>query len=288
MSTTAPLLQVEELTKHFGVRRGAGGVKAVDGVSFDIRPGETLGLVGESGSGKSTTGYCILRLLDVTSGTVTFDGKDITRIRGESLRRLRRDMQVIFQDPLASLNPRMTVGEIIMEPMEVHGIGDRASRRAELTRLLDMVGLSAGAVERRAHEFSGGQCQRIGIARALALKPKLIICDEPVSALDISIQAQVLNLLKDIQRDFSLTYLFIAHDLAVVRSISDHIAVMQRGKIVEAGPAQQVYDAPTHPYTQQLLAAAPVADPRVMRDRRIRRREAEAADSQGTAPAVSA
>jgi oligopeptide transport system ATP-binding protein len=280
MSTpaTAPLLEVTDLTKTFGGRRrsGAEGVKAVDGVSLTVGRGETLGLVGESGSGKSTTGYCILRLLDATSGTIRFDGEDITQLRGRSLRGLRRRMQVIFQDPLAAHNPRMSVGDIIAEPMVVHGVGDPASRAAEARRLLDLVGLPSSAMERRPREFSGGQCQRISIARALALKPDLIICDEPVSALDVSVQAQVLNLLKDLQDELGLAYLFIAHDLAVVRSISDRIAVMQRGRIVETGAAAEVYDAPQHEYSRQLLGSAPVADPAEMRRRRLHRRAAVA------------
>jgi ABC-type oligopeptide transport system ATPase subunit len=274
-----PLLEVTDLVKRFGGsrRRGDQGVAAVDGVSLTVRRGETVGLVGESGSGKSTTGYCILRLLDATSGTIRFEGEDITHLSGSPLRALRRRMQVIFQDPLASHNPRMPVGDIIAEPLVVHGVGDRAGRAAEARRLLDLVGLPSSAMERRPHEFSGGQCQRISIARALALKPSLLICDEPVSALDVSVQAQVLNLLKDLQDELGLAYLFIAHDLAVVRSISDHIVVMQGGRVVEAGPATEVYDSPQHEYTQRLLAAAPVADPAVMRQRRVERRAAAVA-----------
>jgi ABC-type oligopeptide transport system ATPase subunit len=280
-----PLLKVHELTKHFVSsssrfsRKGPEVVKAVENVSFEVRPGETVGLVGESGSGKSTTGYCILRLLDVSSGTITFDGRDITRLRGEPLRRLRRDLQVIFQDPVASHNSRMTVGEIITEPLDVHRIGDAASRQAEMYRLLDLVGLDRRAASRSVREFSGGQSQRIGIARALALKPKLIICDEPVSALDVSVQAQVLNLLKDIQEETQIAYLFIAHDLAVVRAISDRIEVMRSGRNVESGPAEDVYEHPSHPYTQALLASAPVPDPRAMRARRAERVRLLAADS---------
>jgi oligopeptide transport system ATP-binding protein len=272
-----PLLKVHRLTKQFVSsgsrfsRKGSEVVTAVDNVSFEVRPGETVGLVGGSGSGKSTTSYCILRLMDVTSGTITFDGRDITNLRGKPLRQMRRDLQVIFQDPVASHNTRMTVGEIITEPLDVHKIGDTASRQAEMYRLLDLVGLDRKATHRRAHEFSGGQSQRIGIARALALKPKLIICDEPVSALDVSIQAQVLNLLKDIQEETGIAYLFIAHDLAVVRAISDRIEVMQSGRIVESGLAADVYEHPTHSYTQALLASAPVPDPRAMRTRRAER-----------------
>jgi oligopeptide transport system ATP-binding protein len=285
-----PILEVRDLSKHFGNsgglfgRRGATGVRAVDGVSFTVERGQTLGLVGESGSGKSTTGYCVLRLIEPTSGTIRFQGKDITAVRGEPLRRLRRDMQVIFQDPLASLNPYMSVEEIVAEPLLVHGIGTGAERAATVRRLLDLVGLPAAAAGRRPHEFSGGQCQRIGIARALALEPQLIVCDEAVSALDISIQAQILNLLKDIQRDTGVSYLFIAHDLAVVRTISDSIAVMQKGKVVESGPAAQVYDSPEHAYTRQLLAAAPVPDPRAMRARRA----AQRATLQGAAEPAAA
>jgi oligopeptide transport system ATP-binding protein len=283
--TATPLLRVDALTKHFVspgsrfARKRQEIVKAVDDVSFEVRPGETVGLVGESGSGKSTTGYCILRLLDVTSGTITFDGQDITGLRGEALRRLRRDLQVIFQDPVAAHNSRMTVGEIITEPLDVHKIGDSTSRQAEMHRLLDLVGLDRAAARRRAHEFSGGQSQRIGIARALALKPKLIICDEPVSALDVSIQAQVLNLLKDIQQETQIAYLFIAHDLAVVRAISDRIEVMQSGRIVESGAAGDVYENPSHPYTKALLASAPIPDPRAMRTRRAERARLLAAAS---------
>jgi ABC-type oligopeptide transport system ATPase subunit len=272
-----PILEVRDLTKHFGntgglFGRGASGIRAVDGVSFTVERGRTLGLVGESGSGKSTTGYCVLRLIDPTSGTIRFQGEDITAVRGEPLRRLRRDMQVIFQDPLASLNPYMSVEEIVAEPLLVHGIGTGVERAASVRKLLDLVGLPAAAAGRRPHEFSGGQCQRIGIARALALEPQLIVCDEAVSALDISIQAQILNLLKDIQRDTGVSYLFIAHDLAVVRTISDSIAVMQNGKVVESGSAAEIYASPGHPYTQQLLAAAPVPDPRAMRARRAAKR----------------
>ncbi|MGI8721217.1 MAG: ABC transporter ATP-binding protein [Geodermatophilaceae bacterium] len=278
--TSAPLLSVRGLSKHFarpGMRRrsrpGAQDtvVKAVDDVSFDVGAGQTVGLVGESGSGKSTTGLCILRLLDATSGSIHFDGTDITGLSGTPLQRLRRDLQVVFQDPLASHNPRMTVGEIITEPLVVHKVGDVASRAARMRQLLDLVGLDSAAVGRHAREFSGGQSQRIGIARALALEPRLIVCDEPVSALDVSIQAQVLNLLKDIQDGTGVTYLFIAHDLAVVRAISDHIEVMQSGRIVESGPADEVYANPQHPYTKALLAATPAADPTTMRRRRAER-----------------
>ena len=243
-------------------------VRAVDGVSFDVAEGETLGLVGESGSGKSTTGYRILQLLKPTSGEIHFDGKELTALGREDLRRMRREMQIVFQDPYASLDPRMTVGDIVSEPLVVHGIGNRRDRGDRVRYLLDVVGFNPTFTNRYPHEFSGGQRQRVGIARALALNPKLIVCDEPVSALDVSIQAQILNLLKDLQRDFNLTYLFIAHDLAVVRSMSDRIAVMNRGKIVEIGPAEEVYGTPKEEYTKALLAAVPVPDPRRMRNAR--------------------
>jgi ABC-type oligopeptide transport system ATPase subunit len=273
-----PLLQVTDLHKHFPVRGGVliertvSEVRAVDGVSFEIEEGMTLGLVGESGSGKSTTGYCILQLLKPTSGSIRFLGKELTELRREELRRMRREMQIVFQDPYASLDPRMTVGNIVAEPLEVHGIGSKKSRRNTVRHLLDVVGFNPNYTNRYPHEFSGGQRQRIGIARALALNPKLIVCDEPVSALDVSIQAQILNLLKDLQRDFGLTYLFIAHDLAVVRSMSDRIAVMNNGKLVEIGPAEEVYTNPREEYTKALLSAVPVPDPRRMRERKAERR----------------
>ena len=244
------LLTVTDLTKHFPVRKGilwektVGYVKAVDGVTFSIPEGKTLGLVGESGSGKSTTGYCILQLIRPTAGSIRFQGKELTTLKGEQLRRTRQEMQIVFQDPYSSLDPRMTVGNIVSEPLEVHGMGTRRSRTETVRRLLEVVGFNPNFTNRYPHEFSGGQRQRIGIARALALNPKLIVCDEPVSALDVSIQAQILNLLKDLQRDFGLTYLFISHDLAVVRTMSDEIAVMNQGKLVEVGPAEQVYSLP--------------------------------------------
>ncbi|HEY6018268.1 MAG TPA: ATP-binding cassette domain-containing protein [Gaiellaceae bacterium] len=277
MSSNGVLLEVEGLQKWFPVRAGfiehtVDHVKAVDDVSFEIREGETLGLVGESGSGKSTTGYCILQLLKPTGGSIRFAGKELTTLGREEMRRMRREMQIVFQDPYASLNPRMTVGDIVGEPLLVHGIGNRRGRKETVRKLLDVVGFDPGYVNRYPHEFSGGQRQRIGIARALALNPKLIVCDEPVSALDVSIQAQILNLLKDLQRDFGLTYLFIAHDLAVVRTMSDRIAVMNRGKLVEIGPAEQVYTRPENDYTKALLAAVPVPDPRRMRERKQERR----------------
>jgi len=283
MGVNGALLAVSDLYKHFPIRKGVliertvDYVKAVDGVSFEIREGETLGLVGESGSGKSTTGYCILQLLKPTSGSIRFLGSELTQLGREELRRMRREMQIVFQDPYASLDPRMTVGGIVSEPLEVHGIGTRRSRRETVRRLLDVVGFNPSYTNRYPHEFSGGQRQRIGIARALALNPKLIVCDEPVSALDVSIQAQILNLLKDLQRDFGLTYLFIAHDLAVVRTMSDRIAVMNRGKLVELGPAEEVYSHPKDPYTKALLTAVPVPDPRKMKERKAERARLRAA-----------
>jgi oligopeptide transport system ATP-binding protein len=276
-SQNGALLSVHDLQKWFPIRRGVlvertvGHVKAVDGVSFDIAEGETLGLVGESGSGKSTTGYCILQLLKPTAGSVRFMGRELTEIGREDLRRMRREMQIVFQDPYASLDPRMTVGGIVAEPLEVHGIGTRSSRRETVRRLLDIVGFNPNFTNRYPHEFSGGQRQRIGIARALALNPKLIVCDEPVSALDVSIQAQILNLLKDLQRDFGLTYLFISHDLAVVRAMSDRIAVMTLGKLVEIGTADQIYNDPKDEYTKALFSAVPVPDPRRQRERKAER-----------------
>jgi oligopeptide transport system ATP-binding protein len=279
MSSNGHLLEVRDLHKHFPIKQGllvehtVGEVRAVDGISFEIGEGETLGLVGESGSGKSTTGYCVLQLLKPTSGAVRFMGRELTELGGEELRKMRREMQIVFQDPYSSLDPRMTVGDIVSEPLQVHGVGSRRDRRARVRTLLDVVGFNPNYTNRYPHEFSGGQRQRIGIARALALNPRLIVCDEPVSALDVSIQAQILNLLKDLQRDFGLTYLFIAHDLAVVRSMSDRIAVMNRGKIVEWGAAEQVYNSPQDEYTKALIAAVPVPDPRRQRERRAERRK---------------
>ena len=275
---TEPLLGVTDLKVHFPIRRGllfdrtVGHVRAVDGVSFEIHEGQTLGLVGESGSGKSTTAYAALQLLRPTAGAVRFLGRELTTLRGEELRRMRREMQIVFQDPYASLNPRMTVGRIVGEPLQTHGLGSRRSRRATVAHLLELVGFDPAYTNRYPHEFSGGQRQRIGIARALALNPKLIVCDEPVSALDVSIQAQILNLLKDLQRDLGLTYLFIAHDLAVVRGMSDTIAVMREGVIVEQGPAERVYTEPESDYTRALLAAVPVPDPERMLERKAERR----------------
>jgi oligopeptide transport system ATP-binding protein len=288
MSTDkSPLLQVTELHKHFPIKEGllierkVGEVRAVDGVSFDVQPGETLGLVGESGSGKSTTGYCVLQLMKPTSGSVKFEGTELTELGREDLRRMRREMQIVFQDPYSSLDPRMTVGDIVGEPLIVHGIGTRRDRSARIRELLDVVGFNPSYTNRYPHEFSGGQRQRIGIARALALSPKLIVCDEPVSALDVSIQAQILNLLKDLQRDFGLTYLFIAHDLAVIRGMSDRIAVMNRGQLVEIGPAERVYTNPQDDYTKALLSAVPVPDPRAMKERKAARRQLRHALSEG-------
>jgi oligopeptide transport system ATP-binding protein len=279
LSTNGALLQVRDLRKEFPVRSGfliervSHTVKAVDGISFDIAEGRTLGLVGESGSGKSTTGYCVLQLLKPTAGSIRFQNKELTKLGREEIRRMRREMQIVFQDPYSSLDPRMTVGDIVAEPLDVHGVGSRRTRRDRVRELLDVVGFNPDYVNRYPHEFSGGQRQRVGVARALALNPSLIVCDEPVSALDVSIQAQILNLLKDLQRDFGLTYLFISHDLAVVRSMSDDIAVMKDGQIVETGPADEVYERPKHEYTRALLTAVPVPDPRRMRDRRAERRK---------------
>ena len=273
MSDQAPLLSVRGLKKHFIVKGGVLGrevdrVYAVDGVSLDIAPGETLGLVGESGCGKSTTGRCIMRLLDVTAGEIWFEGRDVTRIDGAALRGLRRDLQIIFQDPYASLNPRHTVGTIISEALIIHRLAkNRRELENRIVDLLETVGLEADHMRRYPHEFSGGQRQRIGIARALAVEPKLIVCDEPVSALDVSIQAQVINLLEDLQRKFSLTYLFIAHDLSVVEHISDRVAVMYLGRVVEIASARELYDNPRHPYTEALLSAVPIPDPKVKRKR---------------------
>jgi oligopeptide transport system ATP-binding protein len=287
MSTAGVLLEVTDLHKHFPIKEGllierkVGEVKAVDGVSFEIKAGETLGLVGESGSGKSTTGYCILQLLKPTSGSVRFEGIELTELGREALRRMRREMQIVFQDPYSSLDPRMTVGDIVAEPLIVHGIGTRRDRSVRIRELLDVVGFDPSYTNRYPHEFSGGQRQRIGIARALALSPKLIVCDEPVSALDVSIQAQILNLLKDLQQDFGLTYLFVAHDLAVVRTMSDRIAVMNKGQLVEIGLAEEVYTNPQNDYTKALLSAVPIPDPRAMKERKAARRELRHALAEG-------
>ena len=256
-ATDAPLLRVIDVVKHFSAGVGA-TVKAVDGVSFDIRPGETVGLVGESGCGKSTLGRLITRLLPVTSGQILFDGVDLTALRGEHLRQQRKQLQIIFQDPFASLDPRMTIGDIIGEPLVNFGLAGRHEKDRRVQELLRVVGLNPYFNNRYPHEFSGGQRQRIGIARALALRPKLIVCDEPVSALDVSIQAQIVNLLEDLQAEFHLTYLFIAHDLSVVRHISDRVLVMYLGKLVEIAPSDVLYQSQQHPYTRALLSAIPV------------------------------
>ena len=267
---TSPLLSIENLRVHFPVRAGVllrqtGAVKAVDGVSLDIAPGETLGLVGESGCGKSTLGKAIVRLLKPTTGSIHFQGHDITHISQHALSPTRRDIQMIFQDPAESLDPRMSVRAIIEEPFAIHGIGTHGERIQQVNALLDRVGLPISAAERYPFEFSGGQRQRIGIARALALKPKLIVCDEPVSALDVSVQSQILNLLVELQRDFGLSYLFIAHDLSVVKHVSDRVAVMYLGKIVELASAAAIYQDPRHAYTKALLSAIPSHDPKVRR-----------------------
>ncbi|OGA35373.1 MAG: peptide ABC transporter substrate-binding protein [Betaproteobacteria bacterium RIFCSPLOWO2_12_FULL_64_23] len=268
-----PLLRVENLVKHFPVKgalfsREVDQVRAVDGVSFCIDAGETLGLVGESGCGKSTTGRCILRLTEPTSGEVWFDGRNVTAMDAQALRLVRRDMQIIFQDPYASLNPRMTVGAIVGEALTIHKLANNAQEYDDrVVHLLETVGLHADHMRRYPHEFSGGQRQRIGIARALAVSPKLIVCDEPVSALDVSVQAQVINLLEDLQQKFNLTYLFVAHDLSVVEHISTRVVVMYLGRIVEIATARELYTTPKHPYTEALLSAAPIPDPQVKRKR---------------------
>ena len=261
-----PLLRATGVSKRYPLRGGGllrrtrGWIHAVDDVSLDVREGETLGLVGESGCGKSTLGRVLLRLLDPDSGTISFAGTDITGIRGEDLRRMRREMQIVFQDPAASLNPRHRAGAIVGAPLAIHGVGTAAQRQERARELLEIVGLRREYADRYPHEFSGGQRQRIGIARAIALNPRLVIADEPVSALDVSVQAQILNLLADLQRDLGLTYVFIAHDLAVVRQVSDRVAVMYLGRIVEIGPALEVCDRPAHHYTNALLSAVPIPE----------------------------
>jgi len=270
---TAPLLSVRDLKTHFPVRSGilqrvTDYVRAVDGLTFAIAPGETLGLVGESGCGKTTVGRTILRLVPHTSGEVVFDGQDVFKLRGESLKTMRRNMQIIFQDPAGSLNPRMRIAAIVGEPLIVHGlITDKAELRDAVEKLLVRCGMPAAAADRYPHEFSGGQRQRIGIARALALQPKFIVCDEPTSALDVSIQAQIINLLSDLQSEFGLSYLFISHDMAVIQHVCKNIAVMYKGKIVEHGPREQIIEDPQHKYTQSLLSAVPEPDPRSKKQR---------------------
>jgi len=273
-----PLLEVRDLRTYFPIKKGVfsrtvGHVKAVDGVSFDVHPGKTLGLVGESGCGKTTVGRSILRLIPATSGTVRYKGEDFFAYQGEALRRLRRQMQIVFQDPVSSLNPRMTVGNIVGEPIEVHGIAKGPARNEMVASLLHRCGLDPSYAQRYPHEFSGGQRQRIGIARALALSPDFIVCDEPVSALDVSIQSQILNLLDDLQRELHIAYLFIAHNLAVVEHFSDEVAVMYLGKIVEKASARELYANPKMPYTVALLSAVPVTDPRPKKTRIVLRGE---------------
>jgi len=269
-----PLIEVRDLVKHFPIRKGVvfqrqvGAVQAVDGISFDINEGETLGIVGESGCGKSTTARLITRLLEPTSGSITYEGRDISHLSRQELKPLRRDMQVVFQDPYSSLNPRKTVGTIIGEPFVIHGIEyDTAKRKRLVQDLMEQVGLNPEHYNRLPFEFSGGQRQRIGVARAIALKPRLVVADEPVSALDVSIQAQILNLLRDLQRELGLTIVFIAHDLSVVRHMCDRVAVMYLGKIVEFANNEQLYDHPRHPYSGALLSAVPVPDPRLAREK---------------------
>jgi oligopeptide/dipeptide ABC transporter ATP-binding protein len=274
LDPAAPVLQIDGLKKHFPVRKGllrraAGLVYAVDDVSFTIASGETLGLVGESGCGKTTVGRSILRLIEPTAGTIRVDGRDITHLSKAELRPFRKEMQIIFQDPFSSLNPRMRAGDIVAEPLRIHGSASRKARRERAAQLFERVGLRTPQMDNYPHQFSGGQRQRIGVARALALNPKLIICDEPVSALDVSIQAQVINLLMDLQRDLGLSYLFISHNLAVVEHISHRIAVMYLGRIVEYTDKTTLFTRPLHPYTEALLAAVPVPDPAIKRTKRV-------------------
>ena len=272
-SPNGALLTGRDLVKHFPARdwlgRRRAAVRAVDGVSLDVKRGETLGLVGESGCGKSTLGRVLLRLIEPDSGDIRFDGRDVRALDATALRHLRAEMQMVFQDPYASLNPRMTIGDALAEPLALHGFGDAAARRARVAELLRTVGLRGRHARRYPHEFSGGQRQRIGIARALAANPKLLVCDEPVSALDVSIQAQIINLLQALKGRFGLSLLFVAHDLAVVRHVADRIAVMYLGKIVETAPGAALFDAPRHPYTRALLAAVPIPDPAARRQRAI-------------------
>lgn len=262
-----PILSVRDLTKHYPLKSGVvrhtvGYVKAVDGVSFNLYPGETLGVVGESGCGKSTLGRLLVNLEPPTSGTITFEGRDVTNLTGSAMRKLRRDIQIVFQDPYTSLDPRMTVGDIVGEAFRIHPDAvPRRKRTERVKELLDLVGLNPEHINRYPHEFSGGQRQRIGIARGIALNPKVLVCDEPVSALDVSVQAQVVNLLQKLQRELGMAYIFIAHDLSVVRHISDRVAVMYLGRIMEIGDEEQIYERSTHPYTQALLSAVPVSDP---------------------------
>ncbi|MGE5590517.1 MAG: ABC transporter ATP-binding protein [Bacillota bacterium] len=267
-----PLLEIRNLRKYYPITRGVfqrtiGHVKAVDGVSFTVNRGETFGLVGESGCGKTTTGKVLLRLQEPTSGEVLFEGRNILALKGEEMRRLRREMQIIYQDPYSSLNPRMTVKEIVGAPLAIHGVSKGAEREKWVRQLLDVVGLSAEHMNRYPHEFSGGQRQRIGVARALALNPKLIVCDEPVSALDVSIQSQILNLLVDLQEEYGLAYIFIAHGLAAVKYISDRVGVMYLGKLVELAGADELYANPQHPYTRALMSSIPIPDPSLRRER---------------------
>ncbi|HTN10608.1 MAG TPA: ATP-binding cassette domain-containing protein, partial [Acetobacteraceae bacterium] len=277
MSTTAPLLTLRGLTKHFPIRTGGvfrrqtTPLRAVDGIDLTIQAGETLGLVGESGCGKSTLGRMIIRLIEPTSGSIIFNGVDITQLTMKEMREHRRGMQIVFQDPFGALNPRMTVEDIIMEPLLIHGARADEAARQRVSDMLGLVGLPQRARTRFPHEFSGGQRQRVGIARALVLNPRLLVCDEPVSALDVSVQAQIVNLLQDLQRDLGLTYLFIAHDLSVVKHISDRVAVMYLGRVVEVADKRAIYANPQHPYTQALIAAVPVLNPRQRsRGRRVR------------------
>jgi oligopeptide transport system ATP-binding protein len=288
------LLEVRDLRKTFPASRGRlfgprrEATVAVDGVSFQLGAGETLGIVGESGSGKTTTAQLVLRLIRPTSGSVRFMGTELTALKGEALRALRREFQIVFQNPYASLDPRMRVADIVQEPLEAHGIGTRQTRRRAAAELLDRVGIDPALAHRRPRDFSGGQRQRIAIARALALRPKLIVCDEPVSALDVSIQAQILNLLRDLQGEMGVAYLFISHDIGVVRVMSDRIAVMREGKVVETGPADTVHGSPREEYTRSLLAAVPVADPALMAERRAIRAAARRPTSGGVDPRLRA